>query len=398
MPPADDFLLGCTVCEARHPAGMTTLGCRECAAPLQVVYDGGATAGGEPPLPLRRAESRSLLPPRETPLIALPTLGAELGVARLSAKLEFESLTGSFKDRGSSVMLAVAVESGVTELVEDSSGNAGASVAAFSARTGVRAHVFAPASAPAAKLKQIAVYGASVHAVDGTRDETAQAAVDFHRERGIVYASHALSPYFLEGTKTFAYEVFRQIGGRASRCTSSSRSATARCCWGHTRGSASFCGAGLVSDVPKLHCVQTEAVRPIAAAAAGEVWSAAEAGKTVAGGIAVASPPRLRQIVDAVAASGGAAVTVDEASIATWQRKLAAREGVFAEPTSAAAFAGLARLVAQGDIGPEDSPCSCRSPAPAPRTAPRSTAVPAGGALCRLNGPSIRENPSQLSR
>ena len=199
MSPSDDFLLGCTACGARHPADMTTLGCRECAAPLEVVYSGGATAGGEPPLPLRRAESRALLPPRETPLIALPALGAELGVARLSAKLEFESLTGSFKDRGSSVMLAVAVESGVTELVEDSSGNAGASVAAFSARTGVRAHIFAPASAPAAKLKQIAVYGAAVHAVDGTRDETAQAAVDFHRERGIVYASHALSPYFLEG-------------------------------------------------------------------------------------------------------------------------------------------------------------------------------------------------------
>ena len=354
MSPPDDFLLGCTACGARHPADMTTLGCRECAAPLEVVYSGGATAGGEPPLPLRRAESRALLPPRETPLIALPALGAELGVARLSAKLEFESLTGSFKDRGSSVMLAVAVESGVTELVEDSSGNAGASVAAFSARTGVRAHIFAPASAPAAKLKQIAVYGAAVHAVDGTRDETAQAAVDFHRERGIVYASHALSPYFLEGTKTFAYEVFRQTGGELPEHVVFPVG-NGSLLLGAYKGFGELLRAGLIPDVPKLHCVQTEAVRPIAAAAAGEAWSAADAGKTVAGGIAVASPARLRQIVDAVGDTGGAAVTVDEASIASWQRKLAAREGVFAEPTSAAAFAGLARLVAQGDIGPEDS-------------------------------------------
>ena len=354
MSPPDDFLLGCTACGARHPADMTTLGCRECAEPLEVVYVCCATAGGEPPLPLRRAESRALLPARETPLIALPTLTAELGVARLSAKLEFESLTGSFKDRGSSVMLAVAVEAGVTELVEDSSGNAGASVAAFSARTGVRAHVFAPSSAPAAKLKQIAVYGAAVHAVDGTRDETAQAAVDFHRERGIVYASHALSPYFLEGTKTFAYEVSRQTGGALPEHVVFPVG-NGSLLLGAYKGFGELRGAGLISDVPKLHCVQTEAVRPIAAAFAGEAWSAADAGKTVAGGIAVASPARLRQIVDAVAATGGSAVTVDEASIASWQRKLAAREGVFAEPTSAAAFAGLARLVAQGAIGPEDS-------------------------------------------
>lgn len=353
MSPSADFLLGCTACAARHAADMTTLGCRECAAPLEVVYD-GAPAGAEPPLPLRRAASRSLLPPRETPLIALSALAADLGVARLSAKLEFESLTGSFKDRGSSVMLAVAAESGVTELVEDSSGNAGSSVAAYSARVGVRAHIFAPASAPAAKLKQIAVYGASVHAVDGTRDEVAQAAVDFHRERGIVYASHALSPYFLEGTKTFAYEVLQQTGGELPRHVVFPVG-NGSLLLGAYKGFGELGDAGLISGVPKLHCVQTEAVRPIAAAFAGEAWSLAEAGKTVAGGIAVASPARLRQIVDAVGATGGAAVTVAEAAIALWQRKLASREGVFGEPTSAAAFAGLARLVAEGTIGQGDS-------------------------------------------
>ena len=354
MSPPADFLLGCTACGKRHAADMTTLGCRECASPLEVVYDRARRPAGEPPLPLRSAESRALLPPRETPLIGLPVLSAELGLARLSAKLEFESLTGSFKDRGSSVMLAVAAESGVTELVEDSSGNAGASVAAFSARCGVRAHIFAPSTAPAAKLKQIAVYGAVVHAVDGTRDETAQAAVDFHRERGIVYASHALSPYFLEGTKTFAWEVLGQAGGELPAHVVFPVG-NGSLLLGAYKGFVELHDAGLISDVPRLHGVQTDAVRPIAAAFAGEAWSRTDAGKTVAGGIAVASPARLRQIVDAVGASGGAAVTVDEASIATWQRKLAAREGVFGEPTSAAAFAGLARLVAEGVIAAGDS-------------------------------------------
>ena len=197
---------------------------------------------------------------------------------------------------------------------------------------------------------------------------------------------HALSPYFLEGTKTFAYEVFRQTGGELPGHVVFPVGNGSLLLGAH-KGFGELRGAGLIPDVPKLHCVQTEAVRPIAAAAAGEAWSAADAGKTVAGGIAVASPPRLRQIVDAVGASGGAAVTADEASIAAWQWRLAGREGVFAEPTSAAAFAGLARAWLPKAPSPRTIRCSCRSRAPARRTAPRRAAVPAGGALCRLNGP-----------
>ena len=107
--------------------------------------------------------------------------------------------------------------------------------------------------------------------------------------------------------------------------------------------------------MPRLHCVQAETVMPIVAACHGEEWSAAGAGKTVAGGIAVATPARLRQIVEAVRATGGAAVAVDEAAIVRWQRLLAGREGIFAEPTSAAAFAGLRLLVADRAIGAGDS-------------------------------------------
>jgi threonine synthase len=295
-----------------------------------------------------------MLPPRETPVVELPKLAEDMELGKVTAKLEFESLTGSFKDRGTSVMIAVAVESGVDELVEDSSGNAGASVAAFSARTGIRAHVFAPAAAPAAKLKQIEVYGATVHAIDGTREETAQAAVDIYRTRGMVYASHALSPYFLEGTKTFAYELLRQSSGNIPDHIVFPVG-NGSLLLGAWKGFAELREAGRISDIPKLHCVQTDAVRPIAAAFAGESWSSADAGETRAGGIAVASPARLQQIVRAVGEAGGTAVTVDEDSISKWQRSLAAREGIYAEPTSAAAFAGLASLVAGRAIGGGES-------------------------------------------
>ncbi len=99
-------------------------------------------------------------------------------------------------------MMAVAREHGVAEVVEDSSGNAGASISAYAARNGITAHIFAPSTAPAAKVRQIAVYGAQLHSIDGSREEVAAAAVAYSKEeRRLVYASHALSPYFLEGTK-----------------------------------------------------------------------------------------------------------------------------------------------------------------------------------------------------
>ena len=104
-----------------------------------------------------------------TPSVNLDTIGKRLGVDRLYAKLEMMNPTGSFKDRGTAVMMSVAKEFGVSEVVEDSSGNAGASVAAYAARAGIQGHIFAPSSAPAAKVSQIEVYGAMTHLIDGDR-------------------------------------------------------------------------------------------------------------------------------------------------------------------------------------------------------------------------------------
>ena len=96
--------------------------------------------------------------------------------------------------------MSVAVEHGVTEIVEDSSGNAGASVSAYSARAGIKAHIFAPASAPQAKLQQINVYGAQLHTVPGSRADTTSSALEFTKEKNLVYLSHNLSPIFRGGS------------------------------------------------------------------------------------------------------------------------------------------------------------------------------------------------------
>ena len=108
--------------------------------------------------------------------------------------------------------------------------------------------------------------------------------------------------------------------------------------------------AVVLTSAPKLHCVQAEAVRPIEAALTGREWSFDPSARTVAGGISVSKPPRLGQVVDAVRDTGGAAAAVPDDAILAWQRRLAHTEGVYCEATAAAAFAGLARLIAQGAV------------------------------------------------
>lgn len=355
------IMLRCTACGAGHHADMATLACRECSSPLQVEYQeraerhappGGSNAG-DIPLPFHGSESGVSLGEGDTPSVKLSRSGELLDLNELYAKLEFLNPTGSFKDRGTAVMMFVAKENGVTEIVEDSSGNAGASVAAYAARAGIKAHIFAPATAPAAKLRQIKVYGAEVHAIPGSREDTTAAAVAYYRERGLVYASHALSPYFLEGTKSFAYEVAEQFGsalpdhivlpvGNGSLLI------------GAWIGFQELRDAGRVAKAPRLHCVQTRAVMPIASAYQKTAWSVGDAGATVAGGIAVAAPARQREILEVLRDTHGVAVAVEEDDILRWKERLARREGIFAEPTSAAAFAGLEQLVSQGTVAAED--------------------------------------------
>ena len=351
--------LRCSSCGERHAADVATLGCKECGSPLDVEYlgDHEAERGAQPlnwkgpPIPLPLSETGSIVSMGEgnTPTVALPAVGRELGLERLYGKLEFLNPTGSYKDRGTSVMLAAVSEHGVREVVEDSSGNAGASVAAYSARSGMKAHVFVPAGAPEAKLKQIRVHGAEVHAIEGTREATTETAVSFAREQRLVYASHALSPYFPEGTKTFAYEIYQEYG-RELPMHIVFPVGNGGLLLGAWRGFQELLEGGRIDRIPRLHCVQSTAVMPIAAAHNGAAWDGGQATKTIAGGISVAAPPRQGQVLEALRATGGDALAVDDQDILRFQRLLAEGDGIHAEPTSAAAFAGLERLISECSV------------------------------------------------
>ncbi len=344
--------LRCPKCGISRPADMSAEACRDCGSPLDVAYTVHAGNGQTMPSPVHGPTNDVSLGEGDTPCVHLTTLFARL--PKLYAKLEFLNPTGSFKDRGTATMMSVALEQGVTELVEDSSGNAGASVSAYAARAGIKPHIFVPADAPLAKLRQIKAYGTEVHHIAGRREAVTEAAIAYAKEHGLVYASHMLSPYFAEGTKAFAYEVAQQFGasmpghvvfpvGNGSLLI------------GAFNGFKELKASGQIKEIPRLHCVQSLNVMPLVAAFNGKEWGPESASKTVAGGISIAAPSRQWQILEILRSTGGSAVAADESSILRMQRGLAEEEGIFAEPTSSAAFAGLEILINKGVIQEDDA-------------------------------------------
>lgn len=333
---------------------MFTVVCAECNGPLDMEYGSDVPAPRSGTQFLRNPHRTVTLGEGNTPLVQFPRAAELIGVRRLYGKLEFMNPTGSFKDRGSTVMVSAASEMGVTELVEDSSGNAGASVAAYASAAGIKAHVFVPANAPESKLKQIGIYGAEVHCVQGSREDVAKAAAQFSFEHGLVYASHALCPFFIEGTKMFAHEIKQQCeDGLPDHIVIPTGNGSLVI--GVFKGLRELYDMGLIEKFPKIHAVQAKAISPVVAEFNGTKWSSCSTASTNAGGIAVANPPRLRQMVATLRATGGTAISVDEVDILRWHNLLPEMEGVFAEQTSSSAFAGIENLVNTSVIRLEES-------------------------------------------
>ena len=263
-----------------------------------------------------------------------------LHVDDLVLKLDYLLPTGSFKDRGAAVLASCALEAGVTAAVADSSGNAGASLAAYLASAGVPLTVFVPRGSSSPKVDQARRYGARVEEVEGGRAAASRAALLFARSRGAFYASHAWSPFFLAGMRTVAFELAAQLGPGLPAVVAPVGAGTLLL--GLAQGFELLRDRGEIDAVPKLLAVQAAACAPLAdafAAGRDEVDPAKSWGTSLAGGINIADPPRAAEILAAVRASGGAIVTVEEDEIAAAREALAHR-GVLVEHTSAAAWAG----------------------------------------------------------
>ena len=245
--------------------------------------------------------------------------------------------TGSYKDRGASVLVSRIKELGIKEVVEDSSGNAGTSVAAYCAKAGIGCTIYVPESASSAKLLQISAYGATLEKIPGSREDTAAAVQSAAQHT--YYASHVWNPYFFHGTKTFAFEVAEQLDWK-SPDTLVLPAGNGTLLLGAYLGFRELAHAGVTEKIPKIIAVQAANCDPLFRAFTQD--ASTERGpfhETMAEGIAIAEPARKKQILEAVKITGGHFISVTEEDIRR-QLKAVCGKGYFIEPTSASVVAG----------------------------------------------------------
>ena len=343
--------LVCTECAAHYPVESLVWRCT-CGGVLDVAdfdskVDAAALPGRAPSL-WRYAEA---LPIAADPAITLgegwSPLVPSRALAHVQLKLDFLLPTLSFKDRGAVVLATLAARLGVTAAMVDSSGNAGTAMAAYFARAGIACTVYVPESTSPGKLAQMRAHGAAVALVPGSRADTSTAALQAAGRPGVMYASHVYHPYFLHGVKTYGYEIWEQRG-RSLPETVVVPVGNGTMVLGCYLAFTELVAAGLAERMPRIVAVQTSACSPLEQAMAKGLDApvAVDVSNTIAEGIAIAAPPRGKQILRAVRATGGTVIAVTDQQTAEARRELA-DEGLFVEPTSAVCYAAVRAAVDQ---------------------------------------------------
>lgn len=284
-------------------------------------------------LPVADVETRISFSEGMTPLVEM-----KVGNRLIKVKLDYLFPSGSYKDRGSTVLMSQAKAIGIESVVQDSSGNAGASIATYAAKAGISCEIFVPDSTSPAKLDQMRACGANLSLVPGSREDTAAAALSAAESR--YYASHVWNPFFLHGTKTFAFEVAEQMNWEVPD-TIILPAGNGTLLLGAYIGFSDLLRMGITDRMPVLVGVQTAACAPLTEAwkQGAEQPASIISSPTAAEGIAIATPLRGEQMLSAIRATNGRMISVEEEEIVESLRWLCQR-GYFVEPTSAAVFAG----------------------------------------------------------
>lgn len=263
--------------------------------------------------------------------------------------------TGSYKDRGVSVMVNWLLGMDTLTVVDDSSGNAGASLACYAARAGIESCIYVPASAPEPKKIQIAIYGAELVEVPGTRAAATRAAeAACQSVTSVRYASHAWHPAFLLGQMTTAWEIWEQLGQKVPDWVIAPIG-HGGCLLGIWRGFQHLLTSKVTQRLPRLVGVQAEPYTPVFDAFHdGKIRTDGQPhmARIVADGIAIDAPVRAEALLMALRRSGGTAVAVSESEIVRSHESLA-RRGLFVEPTSATVAAAVEQI--QSTFGPNDT-------------------------------------------
>ena len=358
--------LECAACGRRHDAWQVR-GLCACGSPLLARYDLAQVASAVSPsaisarrpdlwryhelLPAGSADSIVSLGEGMTPLFTLPRMGRELGVPGLLMKDEGQIPTGTFKARGAAVGVSRAAELGVTGVAMPTNGNAGAAWATYAARAGLRSLIVMPVSAPVITRTECAAAGAELYLVDGHIGDAASFIADaLPRRPGYQDVSTLKEPYRVEGKKTMGLEIAEQLGWRTPDVVV------------YPAGG----GVGLIGiykamlelrelgwiegELPRLVAVQASGCAPVVAAFERgvrrcEAWPDP---RTVAFGLTVPKPLGDFLILDALDATRGTAVAVDDSTLLADQREVARLEGCFICPEGAACFSAIRKLRAAG--------------------------------------------------
>ena len=356
------YRLVCVHCAAAYPADQIIYTCSRCGHLLAVEYDLEGlsidrSAWHRRPLSVWRY--RELLPVSGdpvtlqeggTPLYRLDRIGAELGLPHLYAKHEGMNPSGSFKDRGMTVGVSMALELGMTSVACASTGNTSASLSQYAAKAGIPAVVLLPAGKVAlGKIAQALMHGAKVISVRGNFDRALEMVHELCLSHGL-YLLNSVNPFRLEGQKTIGFEAVDQLGAVPDRIVLPVGNA------GNIsavhKGLNELLALGFIDRLPMMTGVQAAGSAPIARAVAENlpVVLPEPCPETIATAIRIGAPVNAEKALVAIRATGGTATTVTDAEILAMQRDLARKEGIGVEPASAASVAGIKRLVEEGAI------------------------------------------------
>jgi threonine synthase len=282
-----------------------------------------------------------------------PLLQKPWGEHRPYFKLEWFNPTCSFKDRGASVMVSFLKQIGIDAILEDSSGNGGAAIAAMGAAAAIKVKILAPSYTPAPKIAQIRAFGAEVQLVPGPREESEAEAI--RQSSDIFYASHNWHPFFLQGTKLLAYEIWEDLGFAAPDHIIIPTGAGSNVLGCHI-GFSELLRAGQIARMPRLHVAQPLNCSPIDAnfIRGADPFVERAVKPTVAEGTAIRKPVRLKELLSAIRETEGSTLAVTEEQIVAAVRSLS-QMGLYPEPTCATAAAAYDQLIQRGAIKPTDT-------------------------------------------
>ncbi|MCU1273648.1 MAG: L-threonine synthase, partial [Bryobacterales bacterium] len=359
--------LECSLCSRKYDAGKVHNLC-ECGGPLLVRYDleqlrrtwdRKQLASGPntmwrygPVLPVTRQTFIISLGEGMTPLVPTKRLGGRIGADQLWVKDEGLNPTGSFKARGLSCAVSMAVQLGIRKLAIPSAGNAASAMAAYAAAAGLEAHIFMPRDVPQANFVECKAYGAHVTLVDGLISDCAKLVSAGAQREGWFDVTTLKEPYRIEGKKTMGYELAEQMDWQLPDVI-----------FYPTGGGVGLIGmwkafsemqelGWIGAKRPKMIVVQVEGCQPIVRAfeqgsARSEFWPDAS---TVASGLRVPKPLGDFLILQAVRESGGTAIAVSDSDLLDAGIRLASEEGLFVAPEGAACVSALEKLLANGTL------------------------------------------------